>query len=317
MFPEWSLSTCLLCNQKASDSYEHMIPDSLGGTLEVKMLCHKCNNVLGSRIIGTIKKDLMIRLAIGNLKDDIPDLYNRFEEGLPYAGVTSKGDRIPFKRKGKSFSPKYTRLENAEILDTRDARRQIRKQLKKEGATASEIEQAMEKMSKMDGDKPIAITDSIHVAKPPLEKFDIQYSHEDVHASFPLLVSYEFLGLVIGKSIYDGYFDAVRSSLAAGKECEFAKVERFRANTNGYRPIHTIMQRNAPSDTIIDLILFDWIWYRTTFSNLRVHTPNFVYRDILTERRVEVAESAEDDADVRFTNIKWTKYPPNYTKEIL
>ena len=51
----FNFDNCILCLKNNADSYEHIIPRSIGGRLQVFMLCTKCNNSMGSELISKIK----------------------------------------------------------------------------------------------------------------------------------------------------------------------------------------------------------------------------------------------------------------------
>ncbi len=59
---------CSLCLKTVKLTSEHIIPKSIGGTLEAKIQCSACNSLLGTKLVSQIKKNPSIRLAIRNLK---------------------------------------------------------------------------------------------------------------------------------------------------------------------------------------------------------------------------------------------------------
>jgi hypothetical protein len=309
-----SLLRCVLCNQAPSDSYEHIIPDCIGGTLQVQILCADCNSKLGSQVVSAAKKDLVIRLAIIALKDEIPNVYNAFEESQPYVGVTKAGDRIQFRKNGDNFVARHTSLPDSVITDSKVAKRNLKKEMLRKGVSQKQVAEAIDRISALPPDLHIPISDEIFVCRPSLKDFDIDYKYDEIDDRFASLIAYEFLALLIGDDIYDWYFDEIRAYLRDGEPCSKVKVERFRVDRQGYRPIHTLMLNPMPQETIVDIILFDWIWYRVTYSKLCVHTRPYVYRDIISDRVVQLAESKDKALAGEFIDLSYVKFPPKGRK---
>ena len=125
---------CTLCLSQEKLTYEHIIPESIGGFLEVDLQCAKCNNErVGSKLIPKAKKILPIRLAIRSLKHKLPSLYNAIEEGQEYTAKSSDDSiQTAFLKKGKIIS-KARKDENGVVLiDRKDTEKNLRGILKKE-----------------------------------------------------------------------------------------------------------------------------------------------------------------------------------------
>lgn len=46
------MEKCIICNEKKTKfSIEHVIPDSLGGTIKCFQVCETCNNLLGKKLM--------------------------------------------------------------------------------------------------------------------------------------------------------------------------------------------------------------------------------------------------------------------------
>ena len=65
---EFDFAKCIICLERSPGSWEHVIPRSLGGRLQARILCKKCNSELGSQIISSLQSDPSIRFAFENLK---------------------------------------------------------------------------------------------------------------------------------------------------------------------------------------------------------------------------------------------------------
>lgn len=75
---------CIYCLNKPADSWEHVIPQCIGGRLKARLLCSECNHVLGSKLVNKVKNDPSIRLAVRKLKGQIPQLFEAIEKGQIY-----------------------------------------------------------------------------------------------------------------------------------------------------------------------------------------------------------------------------------------
>jgi hypothetical protein len=295
--------------QKECDSYEHIIPDSIGGTLQLKILCAKCNKNIGSEVVSQIKKDLQIRLAIENLKDEIPNIYKRYEEGQSYLGETKNGDIVEFKRDKKGFKPKFKNLGNSQFLETNDGIRNIKSEMVRLGETENSIKCAIAKMKKLPDDIIVHIHGDLWASCPSISNFQMDYKHVEVSDRLPVLISYEFLALVCGSMILDTHFDNVRQLIMKGIEHKDIEVGRYISSAEKYQPVHSIFLECMSTSIIVNVILFDWIWYKITYHNLHLNTKEFFYRNIIVEKRSELALSYEHAKANKFIDLVYNKYP--------
>ena len=84
---------CIICLKKEANTEEHLIPECIGGRFKVKILCGDCNNNLGSKLIGQIKKDPSIVYTVRNLQLQIPDIAANILDEQDYIGKDSAGQR--------------------------------------------------------------------------------------------------------------------------------------------------------------------------------------------------------------------------------
>ena len=70
------MNTCRLCNANEADSNEHIVPDALGGKIEVPdFICTKCNNSLGNIIDSPLEKSMRpISVPLGCRRGDGSDV---------------------------------------------------------------------------------------------------------------------------------------------------------------------------------------------------------------------------------------------------
>jgi len=88
---------CILCLENSADSWEHIIPQFIGGKLQAKILCTACNNQIGSSLISTMKDDPSIRLLLEGIKKDFPDIYKNILKTPAFVGKSDDGSVIKIK----------------------------------------------------------------------------------------------------------------------------------------------------------------------------------------------------------------------------
>lgn len=82
---------CIFCLQEKEPSNEHVIPDSIGGTIRIKEVCRNCNSELSRQVDDPFSKNPLIQLArychsLGGKRDIIP---------FPFRHLTSEaGEKI-------------------------------------------------------------------------------------------------------------------------------------------------------------------------------------------------------------------------------
>ena len=68
----WPGDRCIICLANDALTEEHVIPEALGGDLTCYFLCKPCNDVFGSSFEAKAKTDPAIRIAVRNLRSEIP-----------------------------------------------------------------------------------------------------------------------------------------------------------------------------------------------------------------------------------------------------
>lgn len=61
---------CYICEKNEANSIEHIIPNAIGGKLKVKILCERCNSILGETIDASLAKSLLFFSNIVNHSRD-------------------------------------------------------------------------------------------------------------------------------------------------------------------------------------------------------------------------------------------------------
>jgi len=103
----WPDCRCILCAREARLTElgylteEHVIPEAIGGVLTSNFLCKDCNNLLGTHE-SKLKEDPAWRLAIEQLKGQIPWLYERTLKRQVFIGHSERGPTEGYYRRNES-----------------------------------------------------------------------------------------------------------------------------------------------------------------------------------------------------------------------
>src|SRR6185436_19648713 len=89
-----SYPICILCRERPADSWEHILPKSVGGKLQIRLLCTPCNNGIGARMVATLPKDPAVRFIAEKLRGKIEDLAGSILNGTVYSGLGPGGGVI-------------------------------------------------------------------------------------------------------------------------------------------------------------------------------------------------------------------------------
>jgi hypothetical protein len=138
-YPQFRL--CILCKGRAPDSWEHIIPACIGGTLQALILCTPCNSQFGADFVGELKRDPSIGMAVWHLHDRIPALATKMEEGLNFVAESAGGTTAVVSRKHGRWKTKTRKRDgNCLEIDPSDAKNYLRNRLKKQGLAKVDIE---------------------------------------------------------------------------------------------------------------------------------------------------------------------------------
>jgi len=291
----FNFKKCIYCVENPANSWEHIIPEAIGGQLESKMLCAKCNNELGSKIVSKVKADPSIRLAIRNLKNEIPELFEAIEHNQEYTAKDKNNRVIKLKYKNSKLEIIAHKRENGSIIeDTKKGVKNIKKILQKEGYSEEEIAKKIELFQELENDKVIFLSKSLKVVKRSINLPSPDLKVPILDERFIALVAYEYLSLSIGNLILHRKLDFVREFIKDGKRSEYLSIDR--GATRSYEPWHSIHPEFLETKAIINIILFGWLFFKVHF-NLgppKIPCPDLVYLEYLKGKKIFFANSVEE-----------------------
>lgn len=279
----WITPQCILCLTKGSLSVEHLIPASIGGSLTARFLCPACNSNLGRIVEKEAKDDPSIRIALENLKNEIPNLYSAITENQLFT-AHSKACAIIGSFKKEDFRVRGKKLSDGSIvLPTEEAKKAINSILSKQGYDNHKIEEVLNKFETMPGNKISSIHPGLEASKWDIEKIEIAFSKTKMlNPLVPFKIAYEFLACHLGQAIYanEPELEEIRSALTR-QDAKGSSFQIDRLNADKYRPFHGIgFEGNSPWAQV-QIRLFGWLAFRVHFKRLKVHGPRFVYTHFL------------------------------------
>lgn len=153
------LQQCCICLASDPLTWEHVIPDSIGGTLKANIQCRNCNSTLGTKIVSQARKNPSIRLAIRQRRGELPDLFESMENGLPYVVTDHNGEILPaVRRSGEYKIIPHQRPDDSIITATSDAPRTLKQILRKDGLSDTALSSALAQFSEAPPNTPVRLS---------------------------------------------------------------------------------------------------------------------------------------------------------------
>ncbi|TDP26844.1 HNH endonuclease [Halanaerobium congolense] len=294
---------CIICLENDASSFEHIIPQSIGGRLQVSMLCNECNNkYLGSNLVSQFQNDPSIRLAIRNLKETIPKIYEQYESGQYYFGKDVENNVVKMQLKNNKLKVKTTQNEDGTMIyDPEDAPKHINNIMHKTEMSKKEIDKKMKLLDKLKTKQKLKITSDFGVEKKAIKKIYPDLTGDIVSKKLLILIAYEYMALLVGNEIYNDFFDKVRKYIL-GDDIE-TDIEVDYLMSKDYRPHHKMYSVIKKDCIIIKIVLFGKLVYKITFDKITVKMSDFVYIENLKNKKSLLAKSLNDAKDGLFFEL--------------
>lgn len=290
-----SFKKCSICLEEKALTFEHIIPESLGGILEADIQCADCNNKkLGSKLVSKAKKTYTIRLAIKYLKNKLPKLFKQIEEGQEYIARKNDNSTSAVVIKDGILKSKAEKANDGSLnVDRQDSEKKIREILAKEGLSIEEIETKLEEFKNIEVDKPHKLTDSITVIKRKFVEWFQKPSEPDMDDRVIALIAYNYLCMVIGDIIIDSRMNFIREFILNGTKNDNLIIEQI-PYTKEYAPYHKIFSEPGDTEIKVTIVLFGSIICIATIKNLSAPKGyNWILVQDLEEKSVMISESFE------------------------
>lgn len=154
----YNYEKCIVCLNQPCGDPEHVIPEVIGGRLQSRILCNSCNHSFGSSLVSKLKTDTSIQLAVEALKDQLPELYEKFKNKSILVGKGPNDSIIKAsvsKNKVKILPSKG--VDGSLILDTTEAAKSLVTKLTRSGLPIPDVEIWKKKFLQLKEDEPLAI----------------------------------------------------------------------------------------------------------------------------------------------------------------
>ncbi len=286
---------CSICLKEKELTFEHIIPESLGGFLESDIQCADCNNrKLGSGLVSKAKRTHTIRLAINYLKNNLPKLFESIEEGQEYIAQKSDNTTSEAVFKNGKIKSKAEKANDGSInVDRQDTEKKLREILTKEGLSKENINKNIDEFKNIEVDKPHKLTDSITVIKRKFISWFQKPSESSMNERVIALIAYNYLCMTIGDVVIDSSMNFIREFILNGTKTNNLIIDQI-PYTNKYAPYHKIFYELEETDTKITIILFGSIVCFVTIKNLSAPKDyNWILVQHLEERSLSICESFE------------------------
>ncbi len=282
---------------------EHIIHESIGGTLEAEIQCVNCNSVLGSKLVSQARQDPVLRFAIQNLKDDLPDLYASMEHGQKYMAKDVTGKSVITKFKDGRFETQAQKKDDGSIIfDTKKGQKNIISMLSKEGLTPDEIENALQRLKETPDNQKIRLSKSIEVVRWGIESYFPAIKKPEMNPRLVLLIAYNYLCVILDEFILDRRLDFIRSYIVNGDLSDKINIESF--TSRQYDCYHRLNPEYSSDETRVKIILFGWLIYIVHIRGLVCNCPDPAYVEDLKNRRGLIATSVEEAKQNIFYSTK-------------
>ncbi|MEK7310055.1 MAG: HNH endonuclease [Planctomycetota bacterium] len=289
-----NFNMCILCLKNPADSWEHIIPESIGGRLQINVLCSVCNKALGSKLVSRVKSYPSIRLAIKNLKNTIPKLYSTIENSQLYDAKDKQGNFIKLRYKDSKFRVvPHTKKDGSVILDSQNNTPNIEQMLKSAGLPEDRVIDKINFLRSMEENKVVQLSETVRVAKWSLESISPSLKGPLLDGKIVALIAYEFLSLLVGETIYDDRLDFIRIFIKGEGQSPSIVIERL--SSKQYGPIHGIYPEFLDSEIIINIVLFRWLVFKVHFTKFRLKSNNYVYSEDLINKKTYIEESIDKE----------------------
>jgi hypothetical protein len=278
----WPGDACIVCLKQAGLSLEHVIPESLHGSLTCKFLCVDCNSFFGHTVDAAAKSDPTIRMAARALENVTPELIGSIEEGQRYIFETDVVSLYCLKRDGQFQGIWHDMPDGSSIVPEDLALGSLRGRMRREGLSSDEIEEAIARYRTAEPGDTVKMSQTWSA-----KKLSAYLAGPDLRAprADPLLfvkIAYEFTALLVGSAIYarSPQLDELRDVLRNLKrDSDAFHVEALLAKEA--RAFHGIAFEGNTPHAVFQIRLFGKSAYRVQFRRLAVDYEPIAYTNNL------------------------------------
>jgi hypothetical protein len=271
-----------LCKSRLPGDLEHILPDALGGKLQVSILCNDCNHGRGAELVAKVKKDPSLRLAVEALQRRIPAFAHKFLEKAEYAGRVSDGSVVRASRRAGSLEVIASKgILDSVIIDTKEAEIALAKKLKRSGVSKDEIATYTKRFSELIEDEPLALPTGDIFVKRPMPHLKPHFGNSVfLDERLFVLIALEFAAVILGDRVLRPSFDPAREYILGSSSSDSVQVRQMLAR-RPYEPVHTLMLREKDDLLAVQVKFFGCIAGEVTFSTISYRGIDPIYLEDL------------------------------------
>lgn len=282
--------TCIICTRNPVGNWEHIIPASIGGRLQARILCTDCNSRFGAELVSSMNKDPAVRYAYEHLKEAIPDLYKSAQGKATFVGKGKDGSLIRVSNNLGVLSGKG--IDGSIILNAQDTAQAIPRKLQKANLAPEEIQGYIDAVEQLPTNEAIRLPTNEVLVKLPLPKLYPEIGRISIGDRLMVLIAYEYLSLLIHQDIYHSYFEPVRRFILDGEPSDTLAVKSLRGET--YSPYHVLDILPAEDSTTINVRLFRLLTWAVTFQGYQYQGLDTVYMEDIESGKSLIAPTRDD-----------------------
>jgi hypothetical protein len=296
---DFEFDACAICRRRPADSWEHVIPEWLGGRLQCNFLCAPCNASLGSRLIAQLKDAPQIRIALDNLKREIPKLYESAARGTYRVarGPDEQPITIKLGKRGAHVSARKA-ADGSLLINTREASGHLERMLERSGLDPQQVEEFLGAFKAASEDEVVDSGAGIAAVKRPLRPSEPDLSKPLCDDRVPGVIAFGYLCLAFGNAIMSDHFNGLRVWLEGGDLPEAVTVSRSFIGT--YESHHFIAMRAFEEEVAVQIHLFGGLVYQVNIGRLAYRGDCPVYLEDLKSRKSLLAPTEAKAAEGKY-----------------
>lgn len=284
---------CCICGNYELLTNEHIIPESIGGTLECNIQCSTCNNNLGSELISQFKTDPAMRLAVQNLRNDLPELFQSFERKQRFVATDSSGQAVIVTRQNSENRIRAERRDDGSfVFDPVKDESNIRSLLRGRVWTDERIQAFFQEFPRDDSYIFIDFAKEPIISHIKIESYFPELNSPEIDDRAIVLIAYNYLCLLFGNLVLDENLNFIRKYIRNGENCDRIEIQSLISLE--YKPYHAIFSEVNQQDSLISVILFGWVKYVVKLKNMIYRGPDIVFVQDLKDKRILVAKSMDE-----------------------
>jgi len=160
----------------------------------------------------------------------------------------------------------------------------------------------LDSFKKLENNIKVKLTEKEKIVKWGVQEFELCLSGPIIDNRAIILISYNYLSLLIGKLIYGQRLEFLRNYILDGVESEKISIQRFR--TRKYSSFHQICPEFFTSKVILTIILFGYMVFKVNLNNSLPKVQDYVYLEDLENKKTLFSESIDNAKKGKYFNIK-------------